>query len=125
MARLLCTVRAFQEYISRRNRIVNHVNNDLLWMVRQESLASTFRSLIKDSRRLMGKPINVISFPHQSKKLAVSYSFLYFKAHAKKLPALTGNKSLTVLKRSYAYEVPPLKYPVVLPLGTANNTFAG
>ena len=125
MARLLCPVRAFQEYISRRNLIVNHVNNDLLWMVRQESLATTFRSLIKDSRRLMGKPINVISFPHQSKKLAVSYSFLYFNAHAKKLPALTGNKSLTVLKRSYAHEVPPLKYPVVLPLGTANNTFAG
>ena len=47
-------------------------------MSKQASLANTFRRLIKESSRFMGKSVNVVMFPHQCKKLAVSYSILYY-----------------------------------------------
>lgn len=122
---LLCPVRAYNEYISRRTRLTNRVNDDYLWMLKQESLASSFKALVKDSRKSLGKGIIVPIFPHQSKKLAISYSIFYFPALKDKLPPLTGNKSMSVVNRIYTHAVPPLCLPVVLPLGTANPDYVG
>ena len=53
-----------------------------------------------------------------SKKLAVSYSMMYFPNKVKDLPKRVGNKGLRVLKKHYISDaVPPLEHPVVLPLG--------
>ena len=59
-----------------------------------------------------------VCYPHQMKKLAVSYSHKYFGKTEKLLPKVVGNYSWGTLKDNYLGEVPSLKVACVLPLGT-------
>ena len=117
---LLCPVRAYNEYLLRRNGMTNQVDDQFFWMNKQASLANAFRCLIKESRRFRGKSVNIVMFPHQCKKLAVSYSILYFEAQKHELPPLTGNKGMGVLMKIYDHAVVRLNMPVVVPLGTVD-----
>ena len=116
----ICPVRAYLELSKRRDLKVNPRDNQFLWMIKQQALDKAFRAVIRDSLLFAGKNENVVSYPHMSKKLAVSYSILYFPRKKAELPALTGNINMNVVKRVYANSVPPLSRPVVVPLGTVN-----
>ena len=74
--------------------------------------------LIRDSRRFVGKPDNIVIAPQQSKKLATSYCMKYFANANKALHKRTGNKVFGTLNRHYIRDVPRLRIPVSLPLGT-------
>ena len=80
---------------------------------------------MRASRRYWGLNVNIVMFPHQTKKLAISYCYKYFAPNIKRLPKITGNKSLGVVKRSYCRTVPNLRCPVVLPLGTVDPARLG
>ena len=114
----LCPHRVLKVYLERRKSVTNHSNNDCLWMLGKESLAASLRLLIKSSRRHFSESVNIIIFPHQTKKLAVSYSWKYFHNAEKYLPARVGNKSSKTLKSSYLGNVSDLRTICVLPLGT-------
>jgi len=124
--KFLCPVRAYYEYVRRRNRFHNLFNEDYFWLVQQVVLANAFRSVVRDAMVFAGKHRHVVSYPHMTKKLAISYSLLYFPHKRAELPALTGNKNMGVIKKVYAHVVPPLRrFPVVVPLGTVNPDALG
>ena len=62
--------------------------------------------------------VDIPMYPHQCKKLAVSYCWEYFDNVASKLPARVGNSSISVLENTYKGPVPPIRTRVVTPLGT-------
>ena len=121
----LCPLKIYRAYLVRRERVTNHLNDGCLWVLNKEGLAQSFRTLVKASRRHWGMNVNIVMFPHQTKKLAISYCYKYFSPSIKKLPKITGNKSLGVVKRSYCRTVPNLRCPVVLPLGTVDPARLG
>ena len=114
----LCPHRVLKVYLERRKSVTNHSNDDCLWLFGKESLAASLRLLIKSSRRHFSESVNIIIYPHQTKKLAVSYSWKYFHNAEKYLPARVGNKSSKTLKSSYLGNVSDLRTICVLPLGT-------
>ena len=99
---------------------MNRQNNDCFWTLSQSGLASTFRSVVRASLEHADAPLNVSIYPHQTKKFAVSYCWKYFASQlvSDKLPALTGNCSVRVLKSTYLGSVPDIKVHCVVPLGT-------
>ena len=115
-----CPTRALGIFLERRRSVVNHLNDDCLWTISQTGLSSAFRSVVRASLAHADDPRLVSVFPHQSKKLAVSYCWKYFSSHVvkDKLPARTGNSSVKVLKGSYLGSVPDIRLPCVVPLGT-------
>ena len=59
--------------------------------------------------------------PHHLRKFAASYSWAFLirsLVQEKLLAHRMGCKSLSVLKRVYIREVPPLEFSCVFPLGT-------
>ena len=113
-----CPVRALGIYLERRASVTGRNDNRNLWTLSQSGLATSFRSLIKDSRRFVGRSVDIVMFPHQAKRFAVSYCWHYFEKVESALPARVGNKSVVVLKRSYLGPVPDIRLPCVVPLGT-------
>ena len=122
----ICPVRAFQIFLAMRNRKSNRFDDRCLWTTKQATLDRDFKSVVLDSRIAAGKTQEVLHFPHMSKKLAVSYSLMYFPNLVKDLPKRVGNKGLRVLKKHYlSDDVPPLNHPVVLPLGMVTPAVLG
>ena len=115
-----CPVRALKIYLERRCSVVNRDNDDCFWTLSQTSLSAAFRSVVKASLVHVGASRDVAIYPHQTKKLAVSYCWKYFDEVRvrKELPAATGNSSIRVLKGSYLGAVPDITLPAVVPLGT-------
>ena len=113
-----CPVRALEIFLERRNSVVCSRDDDCLWTLGKAGLASSFRSLVKASRRHWSKSVHIDLYPHHAKKFAVSYSWKYFRNVEDSLPARTGNRSASVLKKSYLGPVPDIRLPCVVPLGT-------
>ena len=115
-----CPVRALEIYLARRSSVVNLVDDDCFWTLTQPGLAAAFRSVVRASLAHAGAPVGVSIYPHQTKKLAVSYCWKYFALDKvqSELPAVTGNASVNVLKGSYLGSVPNITLPAVVPLGT-------
>ena len=116
----LCPLRVLTVYLERRKGFIRQEKDNCLWLRKIDGLSRDLRDLIKDSRRWSNEPVNVICFPHQLKKLAVSYSYKYFNRAEVSLPGIVGNSSLNTLKDNYLGEVPPLRCICVLPLGTVD-----
>ena len=114
-----CPVRALEIYLTRRKSVVCD-RDDCFWTLPQSGLAASFRSVVKASLIHAGVSRELAIFPHQTKKLAVSYCWKYFDKDivVKRLPVLTGNSSIRVLKGSYLGTVPDITLPTVVPLGT-------
>ena len=95
-------------------------NDDCFWTIPQTGLAAAFRSVVRSSLLHHGVSSDVAIFPHQTKKLAVSYCWKYFDKDIvlKELPTRVGNSSIRVLKGSYLGSVPDITLPTVVPLGT-------
>ena len=91
----ICPVRAFQIFSDMRNRKRNRFDNRCLWTTKEASLVCDFKSVVQESR------LAVFHNLHISKKLAVSYSLMYFPNLVKDLPKRVGNKGLRVLRKCY------------------------
>ena len=115
-----CPVRALEIFLERRRLVVSSHNDDCLWTLTQAGLASAFRSVVRASLDHAGDSRVVSIYPHQTKKLAVSYCWKYFAFRfvKERLPAKTGNRSIKVLKGSYLGAVPDIRLHCVVPLGT-------
>ena len=113
-----CPVRALCIFLERRAAVTGRNGDLCLWTLSQASLAASFRSLIKASRRHVGLSVDIDMYPHQAKRFAVSYCWKHFEGVESALPARVGNSSVRVLKRSYLGPVPDLRLPCVVPLGT-------
>ena len=100
--------------------MVSLYNDDCFWTLSQSGLAAVFRSVVRASLDHIGAPRDVVIFPHQTKKLAVSYCWKYFDRAIVEstLPAVTGNCSIRVLRGPYLGSVPDITLPAVVPLGT-------
>ena len=123
--RLLCPVRAWEIFSLRRARVINHVNNDCFWTLSLNSLSRVLISLVAASRRFSDCATSVAIGPHHLRKFAASYSKTFLVRsikHEKLLVRQMGCSSISVLKRVYINQVPPVKFTCVLPLGTL---FAG
>ena len=117
-SRRLCPTRVLEVFLERRKSLVNSSNDNCLWIHGLEYLSSCVRLLIRDARKHFSENPNILIYPHQTKKLAVSYCWRYFSDAEKVLPKRVGNQSAKTLKKSYLGEVPPLRTICVLPLGT-------
>ena len=115
-----CPVRALEIFLYRRKSVVGCHNDDCFWTIPQTGLAAAFRSVVRSSLLHHGVSSDVAIFPHQTKKLAVSYCWKYFDKDIvlKELPTRVGNSSIRVLKGSYLGSVPDITLPTVVPLGT-------
>ena len=104
----------------RKSIVCGHDEDACFWTLPQSGLAASFRSVVKASLSHAGLSRDLSIFPHQTKKLAVSLCWKYFSQDevVKRLPALTGNSSVKVLKGSYLGTVPDISLPTVVPLGT-------
>ena len=113
-----CPVRAWKVFRDRRSLVTNVKDDSCLWTLDVKALFTAFKALIRDSRRFVGKPDNIVMVPQQTKKLATSYCMKYFANAKKVLHKRTGNKVFGTLNRHYIRDVPRLRIPVSLPLGT-------
>ena len=113
-----CPVRAWKVFLDRRSLVTNVRDDACLWTLEVKALFTAFKALIRDSRRFVGKPDNIVMVPQQTKKLATSYCIKYFANANKALHKRTGNKVFGTLIRHYIRDVPRLRIPVSLPLGT-------
>ena len=123
--RLLCPVRAWEIFSLRRARVINHVNNDCFWTLSLNSLSRVLISLVAASRRFSDCSTSVAIGPHHLRKFAASYSKTFLVRsikHERLLVKQMGCSSISVLKRVYINQVPPVRFTCVLPLGTL---FAG
>ena len=93
-----CPVNALQIFMERRDTVTGGHGEDRLWTIGAAGLASSFRSLVRASRRRMSMSVDIPMYPHQCKKLAVSYCWEYFDNVASKLPARVGNSSILFWK---------------------------
>ena len=117
--RSLCPVRAWKIYKERRRIFTIKALSHRFWILSRGDLSKQFRLLVRDSRQFVGKDLSVPMGPHQMRKLACSYSKKFWPRASSTLFTATGSKSMNVLSRCYIRDVPPLRYPCVLPLGTA------
>ena len=117
--RSLCPLRAWNIYKERRSIFTIKALSHRFWILSRGDLSKQFRLLVRDSRVFVGKDTSVPMGPHQMRKLACSYSKKFWPYASSNLFTATGSKSMNVLSRCYIREVPPLRYPCVLPLGTA------
>ena len=117
--RSLCPVRAWKIYKERRRMFTIKVLSHRFWILSRGDLSKQFQLLVRDSRKFVDKDMSVPMGPHQMRKLACSYSKKFWPHASSSLFTATGSKSMNVLSRCYIRDVPPLRYPCVLPLGTA------
>ena len=113
-----CPVRTWRVFRDRRSLVTNVKDDSSFWTLDFKALFTAFKALIRDSRRFVGKPDNIVMVPQQTKKLATSYCMKYFTNANKALHKRTGNKVFGTLNRHYIRDVPRLRMPVSLPLGT-------
>ena len=117
--RRLCPLLTLQAYLKRRGDFCNPEDDNCLWVCKDKgALARLLKNTLFMSRRWCSAGTNIVCYPHQMKKLAVSYSHKYFGKTEKLLPKVVGNYSWGTLKDNYLGEVPSLKVACVLPLGT-------
>ena len=115
----LCPFLTLQAYLKRRDDVCNPVDDNCLWLCKNKgALARLLKDTLFKSRKWGSLGTNIVCYPHQMKKLAVSYSHKYFAKAEKLLPKVVGNYSWGTLKDNYLGEVPSLKVACVLPLGT-------
>ena len=117
----LCPARAYNLYVNRLNNGARHSVRSPLWRRDKVELTKLFKSVIADSATFADVTLEDSVGPHDMRKFAASYSALLLEAN----PALErrfidrmGCASMTILKRHYIKEVPPLEFKCVLPLGT-------
>ena len=103
------------------NNGARHSVRSPLWRRDKVELTKLFKSVIADSATFADVTLEDSVGPHDMRKFAASYSALLLEAN----PALErrfidrmGCASMTILKRHYIKEVPPLEFKCVLPLGT-------
>ena len=109
----------------RRASVINHVNDDCFWTLSLDSLRRVLISLVTASRRFSECATSVAIGPHHLRKFAASYSKTFLVRsvkHEQLLVKQMGCSSISVLKKVYINQVPPLRFTCVLPLGTL---FAG
>ena len=115
----LCPFLTLQAYLKRRGDFCNPVDDNCLWLCKDKgALARLLKNTLFMSRRWCSAGTNIVCYPHQMKKLAVSYTHKYFDKAEKLLPKVVGNFCWGTLKENYLGEVPSLKVACVLPLGT-------
>ena len=73
-----CPVRAWRVFRDRRSLVTNVRDDSAFWTLDLKALFTAFKALIRDSRRFVGKPDNIVMAPQQTKKLATSYCMKYF-----------------------------------------------
>ena len=91
------------------------------WPFSRSALSNLVSSVFSEARVFAGWSDVVPVGPHHLRKFAASYSraFLIRSPGLEKLLARRmGCKNLSVLKRVYIREVPPLEFSCVFPLGT-------
>ena len=117
----LCPARAYNLYVNMVNNGARHSVKSPLWKQDKVELTEMFKAVVADSARFANVLLEDSVGPHDMRKFAASYSALLLEAN----PALErrfidrmGCASMTVLKRHYIKEVPPLEFKCVLPLGT-------
>ena len=115
---LLCPVRAWRIYLLRRPRVVNRFNDNCFWPWGKIEMTYVFKSLVADARNFAGIPDEVPIGPHQMRKFAASYSRTYLHSTDEGLFKKMGCKSMSVLKKCYISNVPPVRFSCVVPLGT-------
>ena len=118
---LLCPVRAWRILLERRGRDILGGGSDCLWPVPKSALTALICQLLSAAGRAAGRPGGAPGGPHQFRKLAASYSEMYFDTLPdwdKLLPARMGSLNMSVLRKNYLGSVPPLRVPCVVPLGT-------
>ena len=101
------------------------MNNDCFWTLSLNSLSRVLISLVAASRRFSDCSTSVAIGPHHLRKFAASYSKTFLVRsikHERLLVKQMGCSSISVLKRVYINQVPPVRFTCVLPLGTL---FAG
>ena len=123
-----CPVRAFLIYYERSAdwfRTHSPLNNVKLWVLPKSSkplslsrIAKIFKDLVVDSRYYHDLPVNGISItPHQMRKFAASYSHKVGQDEETVRVAM-GFSSVSILRKCYIADVPPLRHPCVLPGGS-------
>ena len=77
-----------------------------------------FRDLVIDSRYFHDLPVDGVSVtPHQMRKFAASYSHKVGQDEETVRVAM-GFSSVSILRKNYVADVPPLRHPCVLPGGS-------
>ena len=123
-----CPVRAFLIYYERSAdwfRTHSPLDNVKLWVLPKSSnplsigkIAKIFKELVVDSRYYHDLPVNGISItPHQMRKFAASYSHKVGQDEETVRVAM-GFSSVSILRKCYIADVPPLRHPCVLPGGS-------
>ena len=116
---LLCPVRAFSIFSEMCS--LASPSGVGIWPYSRSALSNLVTSVISEARVFAGRSDVVPGGPHHLRKFAASYSraFLIRSPDQEKLLARRmGCKNLSVLKRVYIREVPPLEFSCVFPLGT-------
>ena len=125
---LLCPVRAYRIYVERSAEWLDDVpllfrKHSSLWS-RPDSgepvsigiVSSWLRSLVKDSVLQSGLPVPSSIGPHQVRKLAASYAKQAGQEECL-VRKVMGFSSVSILRKNYVAEVPPLLVSCVLPGG--------
>ena len=117
----LCPARAYNLYVNMVNNGARHSVRSPLWKQDKVELSEMFKAVVADSARFANVLLEDSVGPHDMRKFAASYSALLLEANPaleKRFIDRMGCASMTVLKRHYIKEVPPLEFKCVLPLGT-------
>ena len=118
----LCPVRCFRQYYALLHDMDREVFEGRMWPVGKTQLSYLVIGAIKDSFRLAHPHTPTGGVPnvgtHHLRKLACSYSWKYFNEDLAVFAGLVGSKNTTILFSTYIRDVPALKYPCVVPLGT-------
>ena len=96
-------------------------SGDGVWPLGSSVLSGLVTSVITEARVFAGRSDVVPGGPHHLRKFAASYSrafLIRFPGQEILLARRMGCKSLSVLKRVYIREVPPLEFSYVFPLST-------
>ena len=121
---LLCPVRAYNIYIKRTSG--EGFSDLFLWYhgknkgkVNVQSISAIFSNLVRQAKRSAGIMNNDPIGPHQCRKLAASYGALLCNSERdeNRLRERMGFSALSVLRKVYIRDVPPLTHAFVTPGG--------
>ena len=122
--KLLCPVRAYNIYIERTSG--EGFSDVFLWYhgknngkVNVQTISAIFSNLVRQAKRSAGIMNNDPIGPHQCRKLAASYGALLCNSERdeNRLRERMGFSALSVLRKVYIRDVPPLKHAFVTPGG--------
>ena len=118
---LLCPVRAFRIYHKLRLAKGRDAYNGMLWSASKINLSYLVIGTVKNAIRLAHPGIPNKDVPkvgcHHFRKLAISFSWKYFKGTLDSLCDRVGTKSTATLLKHYIRDVPGIKVPLQVPLG--------